>query len=516
MTLRELLIGVGVNFNDKGAQKADSAMSGLISKGNSLIGTVVGIGAALGLAFSAQKIVQMSDEWKSVEARVALTTKNAAEQKKVLDGLYSISQDTRQEYTATADLYSRMARGSKELGLNQSDLLKITETVNKAMVVGGGSTIENESAIRQLGQALGSGKLQGDELRSIMENAPRLFQAIADGMGVTIGQLRAMGKDGTITAEAITKALLKQKDVIEGEFGKMPMTIGQSTTKFMNAFGKLISEFEKNTRFFEEISRLMSNFAGSLDKVSKKMPTLIKYFKLAAVAVTSLGVAWGLLKIIALAKDFQFLIWAMRYYAVITARAAMATIAATWPFILLAIAIAFIILLLEDIYTWMNGGESLMGDWLGSWDDFSQNLVWLFELWSKLKQLFELGILYITKLINGDWIGALQALKDFWVGVYDLVMGILGKIGEKIWEILSMIPGFKGAFAGLQNLMNFDFKGTIGSNNAPISGVGTNMDTTINNYIQTNSDSPAAIANATSQGTEDGLNRAVGSQLISN
>lgn len=513
MTLRELLIGVGINFNDKGAQKADSAMSGLISKGNSLIGTVVGIGAALGLAFSAQKVVQMSDEWKSVEARVALTTKNAEEQKKVLDGLYSISQDTRQEYTATADLYSRMARGSKELGLNQEDLLKITETVNKAMVVGGGSTIENESAIRQLGQALGSGKLQGDELRSIMENAPRLFQAIADGMGVTIGQLRAMGKDGTITAEAITKALLKQKDVIEGEFGKMPMTIGQSTTKFMNAFGKVISEFEKRTGFFKAIADSISNLAGNLDKLTSKMPTLIKYFKLATIAVTSLGIAWGLLKVIALAKDFQFLIWAMRYYTVITARAAMATIAATWPFVLLAIAIAFIILLLEDIYVWMNGGESMMGEWLGSWDDFSQNLIWLFELWYQLKNLFEIGIRYISALIRGDWIGALQALKDFWSSLGDFVMGILSAIGNKIIELLNMIPGFKGAVQGIQSLMNFDFKGTVGSNNAPIAGTGTNIGQ-VNVTVQTNSDSPAAVGNAAAQGTEGALNDYSNYQLV--
>ena len=127
-----------------------------------------------------------------------------------------------------------MARATEELDLANKDLFTITKAVNQSFVVSGASSQEANSAILQLSQGMASGTLRGEELNSVMENSPRLARAIAEGLGVTIGELRQLGADGKITAEAITTALLSTADSIDREFSEMPRTVGQSLQQLRN------------------------------------------------------------------------------------------------------------------------------------------------------------------------------------------------------------------------------------------------------------------------------------------
>ena len=138
-----------------------------------------------------------------------------------------MANKTGQSTESTVKLYARLARSTEELSLSQSELFTITEAINQSFIVSGATATEAASATLQLSQGLAAGALRGEELNSVMENSPRLARALAEGMGVGIGQLREMGKAGEITAEKVTTALLRTAGTIEGEFNAMPMTVGR-------------------------------------------------------------------------------------------------------------------------------------------------------------------------------------------------------------------------------------------------------------------------------------------------
>jgi len=204
---------------------------------------------AVGIAFSATAAVQfsralidISDRYTQLDGRLRLVTKSTADFQAAQAGLYKIAQDTRVEYEATADLYTRIARSTDNLGLSQKDLLGITESINKALIVSGASGESASAALMQLGQGMASGALRGEELNSVMEQTPRLAQMIADGLGVGIGQLREMGKEGKITSEVLIGALQRGAASVNDEFSRMPETVGQAMTKLTNAFNSIVNE----------------------------------------------------------------------------------------------------------------------------------------------------------------------------------------------------------------------------------------------------------------------------------
>ena len=358
MIVRELLTRMGFSIDQAQVKRAEATIDGIKNSASRLVSFVAGIGAVLGAALSAREILRVADEWNTVQARVALTTDSLQEQQAVMDSLYKISQDTRQQFTATADLFGKVNRNAEELKITSSDVLKLTENINKALVVGGGGQMQNEAAILQLGQALSSGRLQGDELRSLLENAPRLTKAIADGMGVTIGQLRKMGAEGELTADKVVKALLSQTDAVNKEFKKMPMTVSQATTYAGNAFGRFINKVGRDTRIFERIAkgivRGTDSIISGVERVVKALGGWNNAFKLATILVTS--IAAGII--------------AVKWNTIVNGIKTVAAALMNPAFLkgaLIAAALMLIGLAIEDIYTWLQGGDSVIGKWLEGW-----------------------------------------------------------------------------------------------------------------------------------------------------
>jgi tape measure domain-containing protein len=186
--------------------------------------------------------ISAADEMKLVESRLSLVTASASELEDVQAKLYATSQESRQSFAETSDLYARMARATKDLGTSQEDLLTVTDAINKSLIVSGASTAEAQSAITQLGQGLASGVLRGEEFNSIMENGNRIALAMADSLGVNLGQLRAMAGEGKLTAEVVIGALKGQAEAIDSEFDKMGKTVGQASTQAENAMKMLVAE----------------------------------------------------------------------------------------------------------------------------------------------------------------------------------------------------------------------------------------------------------------------------------
>jgi tape measure domain-containing protein len=236
------------------AQRAAGVLKGALSIG---IGGA-GIGA----------LVSQAEAYTTIANRLKLVTSNSSEFIAAQNAVFSIAQRSGQPLTATAELYQRIAQNQEALKLSGKGVAGIVETISKTMVISGTSAQASEAALVQLGQAFASGTLRGEELNSVMEQAPALSQAIAKGMGVSVGALRALGAEGKLTADSVVKALQAQKTAVDALYGKMQDTIGIGLTRVQTSMTKLIGEGDKVGGMSARISSALTSASKVMDSVS--------------------------------------------------------------------------------------------------------------------------------------------------------------------------------------------------------------------------------------------------------
>ena len=253
------------------AQGKNTAQAG----GMGIIGGLKGAFMALGGMAIISEIKQTADAMMSLSSRIKLVTKDEAERLRVESTLYEMANRNRASLEDLGDLYYKTASSAKQFGATQEDVLKLTDIVSKSLIVGGADTAQQKSTILQLSQALSSGVLQGDELRSLRENAPRLMQEIAKNMGTTMAGLKEMGAKGELTTQRLMQAILQSGGAIEGEFARMTPTIGQALTVLGNKWSKFILDIQNNTGFFGQVAGLILD---AVDLVGKGIDWVAKEF----------------------------------------------------------------------------------------------------------------------------------------------------------------------------------------------------------------------------------------------
>ncbi|MDH3377784.1 MAG: tape measure protein [Gammaproteobacteria bacterium] len=236
------------------------------AKSSASLGQAIG---ALGGVLAIGRVIAYSDAWTLVQNRIRLVTDSSAELTAVTEQVFKITQEARVPLASTAELYQRIARSAEQLGISQQRVLDVTKSVSKAITISGVSATSATAAIVQLGQGLASGTLRGDELRSVLEQTPRLARAIADGLQVPIGALRELGKAGKLSAEAVIGALESQKDVLDKEFGDINVTIGQAFTNLENSLIRFIGRFGEATGFFKQGARSVQLLSANIDNLSE-------------------------------------------------------------------------------------------------------------------------------------------------------------------------------------------------------------------------------------------------------
>ena len=200
-----------------------------------------GLLAALGI----RELIRYADQWTTIGNRIRLVTDGTEEYNTVQDRLVGLAQRTRTDLNATAELYARVARSTETLGASQNEVLRFTESVNQALQISGATAAEAGAGVIQFAQGLASGALRGDELRSVMEQMPRLASALADNLGITIGELRILGEQGKLTSEAVFEAILKAGPELQAEFEQITPTIGQALTTVKNFASVVIGSFNE-------------------------------------------------------------------------------------------------------------------------------------------------------------------------------------------------------------------------------------------------------------------------------
>lgn len=241
---------------------------------------VAGIAASLGAGLSIAGLVRASDEAATISARLKLATKDAQGFALAQRGVFEIAQRTRTSLLASVELYGRIERSTRDIGVNQATILQLTETINQAAQISGGGP-GAEAALFQLSQGLAAGTLRGEELNSVLEQTPRLAQAIADGMNLPIGQLRKIAQDGKLTSEAVLRALLSQSETLQKEFAAFPPTIASGFTAIRNAFVQYLSTST-------EAQGAARDLAEALQAIAANLPAIINGFiRLAPVAAAA-------------------------------------------------------------------------------------------------------------------------------------------------------------------------------------------------------------------------------------
>lgn len=248
---------------EQSSKGVSGELQGLKTGFNALTGAL----AALGIGTTAMEIAQTADEYKNLSGRLSIAIGQHGNLQKAMDDVKNVAINTNSNLTATGDLYARLTKIGQEMKWPQEQALALTETINKATQVGGGSAAANEAAITQLNQALGSGVLRGDEFNSMMEQSPRLTQALADGLGVTTGKLREMAGEGQLTTDVVTKALLSQSEVISAEFAKFPTTIGASIENLKTAWTVYIGEADAASGASAKVAEAIKFVAENLDTI---------------------------------------------------------------------------------------------------------------------------------------------------------------------------------------------------------------------------------------------------------
>lgn len=243
---------------------------------------------SLGVGLGVAQLIRMADTYTMIINRLKLVTSGTDNLARVNDELFASAQRTRSSYEDTATLYATVARSAQTLGLGQQDLLDITETVNQSIAVSGTSAQAASAGLGQLSQALGSGVLRGEELNSIMENMPRLAQAIADGMGITVGQLRTLGEEGALTSQAVVEAIQKSAPAIAAEFAQITPTVGSSIQALSDSFMRSIGELDQSLGITAALANAILFLANNMDTLGQ-IAAVVAVALAAAFAVSLVG-----------------------------------------------------------------------------------------------------------------------------------------------------------------------------------------------------------------------------------
>lgn len=269
----------GLDDTQDRVNQGSNNLGGGVNKLRGAFGSLQGLLAAAGLGIGVAEIIAVSDAFVNLEAKIKLATGEGANFVNGFNGVKQIAAETFSSIENTGELFARITQASEALGLAQQDVLGITQTINQAIKLSGGSAASADAAITQLIQGLQSGVVRGDEFNSIMEQSPRLAKAMADGLGVTRGELRSMAMDGKLTSEVVINAVRSQGEAIASEFTTLPETVGNAVQTMKNSLFVFIGGMNESVNQSGRLAEAINYISSAFDNIDPTtMATIEKTF----------------------------------------------------------------------------------------------------------------------------------------------------------------------------------------------------------------------------------------------
>lgn len=233
-----------------------------------------GLGRGLVAGFAggavARQLLRLSESATRIDNSLKVAGLSGAELEKVYQGLAKAAKENGAPIETLAALYGKAAQAQKELGVSTEELLGFTNNVALALHVAGTDAQTASGALLQLGQALGSGKVQAEEFNSILEGAPTIAQAAAAGLkeaGGSVSQLKQLVVDGAISSEAFFRAFEAGSVILEEKAANATFTVAQATTNLWNSLTDVVREFNNSTGAGERFAQGINNVASAIDNV---------------------------------------------------------------------------------------------------------------------------------------------------------------------------------------------------------------------------------------------------------
>lgn len=285
----------------------DKVESGFSKWQTNIIAFNQGLQLAQFIARGVGQALNYSDELTLTKARIDLINDGQRTTAELQEDIYQAAQRSRGSYQDMAKSVAKLGMLAGDAFKNNDEMVAFAELMNKSFTVSGASESEKSAAMYQLTQAMSSGMLQGDELRSIRENAPMFYQAIAEYTGKSTAELKEMGANGEITADIMKNALFSAGDDIEAKMEQMPKTFGNAMTSIQNSaayylqpVADRISEMLNSEAFQTAVSiilQIIQGLANGAIWVFDAIGNAIQFFKdnmwITIPVVTALAVVLG-------------------------------------------------------------------------------------------------------------------------------------------------------------------------------------------------------------------------------
>ena len=252
---------IAITATTKGLESASKRTISILGKMGRAATSMPGILGAAGATAAAIGLAKTTDSFTVMAAQLEYLTGSASEAEQAQSDLFDMSQKTGTSITSNATAMVRLGNASEMMGTTTEQNVSILGGLNALMLKTGTTGAQASSVMLQLTQALGSGKLAGDEFRSIMENSPALMAEFAGSMGIGVGALKEMSAKGEITTDVMTKALLDIADSAEENIGSLPKTFSTAWTRVVNAFQKAWDEINDRTGIMSYIVDGINNVA---------------------------------------------------------------------------------------------------------------------------------------------------------------------------------------------------------------------------------------------------------------
>lgn len=422
--------GATDDFNDK--LEATGASAGTANSGLSkLIGTIVSLAAV-------KKGMSLTDDYINTSSRLSLINDGLQTQAELQEKIFDAAERAKGSYSDMAEAIAKMGLLAGDAFSTNNELIAFTELVQKSFKVSGADTSEQQGAMRQLSQAMASGRLQGDELVSIMENAPMIYEAIAKYTGLTKGELKELSSDGAITADIIKNAMFLAGDDITAKFEAMPRRFGDVWSQIKNgalqAFGPImqsINDFINTSNFIDIVNAIVGSIYLLADIIGYVSQLIIDNWPLIQTILITLGILIGIYLIGYLYAVISLLVVTVAGWIAMNA-----------PLVMVAGLIFLLIYRLKDmgitatdIFTSITGGISVviqffknLGLAIANIFLGIHNAVWALEL-----------------NIRAAFFNSLKSVQSFW---FDMLSKALFVVGE-IAAALNKLPFISFDYSGV-------------------------------------------------------------------
>lgn len=271
----------GKLYDLKNAQDQTAKSSNTLKTGLSAIASSIAVSQVIGWG---KQFLQVADNISQLQARIARLSTDADAARDTFNSLADISSKTGASLSDTTKLWETLTASLREAGATNSQVLNLTDTLQKIGRIGGSSTEEMANALRQFGQSIASGTIRAEEFNSILEQMPELARQIASGLGVSIGQLRQMMLDGKLSAQDALNAIQDRTAAVNAEFQQLPRSMGQATGALETSMAKLVSAINEATGASSLAVEVVDKLAGYIDFLGDKSTTTAdKIWSLAAV-----------------------------------------------------------------------------------------------------------------------------------------------------------------------------------------------------------------------------------------